>query len=293
MVDESKNITITDENLGSDSKGQLIKLAGKLRDRRNELNQMASKRATKRDELNAKTREKVDEAQQHRQKRDELNEQVQENKERRNELNAKANKLFNEVERLKSDLELDKGKDLEQLKSEIEQLEFKQQTEVLGTNEERELIEKIESKRQEYLDRKEKLEQNQDLEGLVEEAETVRAEASKYHQKVTELADEAQEHHNMMIQAYRDADDIRDEADDMHERFVEAQEAADQHHEDFVRVQKRLRKLDKKEEKARKSDRAKEREAARLEAEEIYEKFKEGETLDTEDLMKLQKTGLL
>jgi len=29
------------------------------------------------------------------------------------------------------------------------------------------------------------------------------------------------------------------------------------------------------------------------EAEDIYQKFKEGETLDTEDLMKLQKTGLL
>ena len=36
-----------------------------------------------------------------------------------------------------------------------------------------------------------------------------------------------------------------------------------------------------------------EREEAKEEAEEIYQKFKEGETLDTEDLMKLQKTGLL
>jgi len=79
----------------------------------------------------------------------------------------------------------------------------------------------------------------------------------------------------------------------MHESFVEAQEAADAHHEAFVRVQKRLRELDKKEEKQRKSAREKKREEARQEAEEIYERLKEGETLDTEDLMKLQKTGLL
>jgi len=38
---------------------------------------------------------------------------------------------------------------------------------------------------------------------------------------------------------------------------------------------------------------AEEREAAKEEAEEIYQKFKKGETLDTEDLMKLQKAGKL
>jgi uncharacterized coiled-coil DUF342 family protein len=96
-----------------------------------------------------------------------------------------------------------------------------------------------------------------------------------------------------MIEAYREADDIRDEADEWHEKFVEAQEAADRHHEDFVRVQKRLRELDKKEEEAEKKQRAAEQEEARREAEEIYEAFQNGETLDTEDLMKLQKSGLL
>ena len=77
----------------------------------------------------------------------EINERVQEHKEVRNELNAKANELFEEVDRLKSDLKLDEGKDLEQLEDEIEDLEFKQQTEVLSTEDERELIEKIEEKR--------------------------------------------------------------------------------------------------------------------------------------------------
>ncbi|MGM0717445.1 MAG: DUF7121 family protein, partial [Halobacteriota archaeon] len=43
----------------------------------------------------------------------------------------------------------------------------------------------------------------------------------------------------------------------------------------------------------RKDERAEKREAAKEEAEEIYQKFKEGETLDTEDLMKLQKAGKL
>ncbi|MFB6087052.1 MAG: phosphoserine phosphatase, partial [Haloarculaceae archaeon] len=68
-IDESKNVTVTEDDLENKSKGELIKLAGQLRDRRNELNQMASERASERDDLNAKTREKVDEAQEHREKR--------------------------------------------------------------------------------------------------------------------------------------------------------------------------------------------------------------------------------
>ncbi|PSP71303.1 phosphoserine phosphatase, partial [Halobacteriales archaeon QH_9_66_26] len=51
--------------------------------------------------------------------------------------------------------------------------------------------------------------------------------------------------------------------------------------------------MDKEEEEERKSERDKKREEAEAEAEEIYEQFKEGETLDTEDLMKLQKAGKL
>ncbi|MFB6269982.1 MAG: phosphoserine phosphatase, partial [Halobacterium sp.] len=61
----------------------------------------------------------------------------------------------------------------------------------------------------------------------------------------------------------------------------------------FVRVQKRLRELDKQEEEEREDERAQEQAEAREEAEEIYERFKEGETLDTEDLRKLQKSGHL
>ena len=292
-IDYDRNVDLSDDDLESDNKGKLIKLAGQLRDRRNELNQKSSHRASLRDELNAKTREQVDAAQEHREKRDELNDRVQEHKEKRNELNAEANRLFEQLDDKKGELELDEGQSLDELKAEIERLEFKQQTEVLSPDDERTLIDRIDAKRDEYKDRKAKLQESGELDDLRDRAQAVRDEASEHHQQVTQLADEAQKHHNQMIEAYRAADEIRDEADEVHELFVEAQELADRHHEDFVRVQKRLRELDKREEKARQSEREKEREAAKEEAEEIYQKFKEGETLETEDLMKLQKAGLL
>ena len=56
VIDTSNNIGVTDDDIENKSKGELIKVAGKLRDRRNELNQLASEKASERDELNAKTR---------------------------------------------------------------------------------------------------------------------------------------------------------------------------------------------------------------------------------------------
>ena len=49
-MDESRNVQLDDDKLENGSKGELIKLAGQLRDRRNELNQMASDRASTRDD---------------------------------------------------------------------------------------------------------------------------------------------------------------------------------------------------------------------------------------------------
>ena len=55
-IDESKNAAVTDDDLENRSKGELIKLAGQLRDRRNELNQLASERASNRDDLRSEER---------------------------------------------------------------------------------------------------------------------------------------------------------------------------------------------------------------------------------------------
>ncbi|MDY7082133.1 MAG: phosphoserine phosphatase, partial [Halobacteria archaeon] len=56
-------LKIDEEELENKEKDELIKLAGKLRDKRNELNSKASEKASKRNELNDKTREVVDVAQ--------------------------------------------------------------------------------------------------------------------------------------------------------------------------------------------------------------------------------------
>jgi len=78
---------------------------------------------------------------------------------------------------------------------------------------------------------------------------------------------------------------------------VKAQEAADEQHKEFIRTQREIRDFDKviiglrKKNRDTREDRAKE--VAKREAEEIMDHFRNGEKLDTTDLLRLQRAGLV
>jgi uncharacterized coiled-coil DUF342 family protein len=78
---------------------------------------------------------------------------------------------------------------------------------------------------------------------------------------------------------------------------VKAQEAADEQHKEFIRTQREVRDFEKvivglkKKNRDIKEDRAKE--VAKREAEEILTHFRQGEKLDTADLLRLQRAGLV
>ncbi|MFA7072006.1 MAG: phosphoserine phosphatase [Methanoculleus sp.] len=267
------------------------------KDRRNELNALASKNARERNALNAQTREFVEEAQQHKEQRDQINEEVQALKDQRNEYNEKANVLFEDIEAFKREHGNLRNRGIKELQKQIEHLEFKQQTEVYSTDKERELIEKIKHLKASVKDREAELEQNKEMRTKLAEAREYRRRASEIHKGVTEKAEVAQQHHDLMVESYRKADKSREEADAAHQRFVEAQEAADEEHKQFIACQKELRDYDKVisglRKKTRKTRVTKEQKAVRKEAERIFEQFRGGEKLTTDDLLLLQRAKLI
>lgn len=267
------------------------------KDKRNELNLEASKWATKRNELNTRTKELIDEAQQLKKMRDENNEKVGEAKLKRDELNEQANKVYAEVDKIRKDLNLGDGPSLKEMKREIDQLEFKQQTEVLKTSQERELVEKIAKLTEELKRKKSQLEGSSELKSLLEKAQVLRDEAAVYHNNVKEAAEAAQQYHDKMITIFKEADAIRAESDAAHKEFVKAQEAADEQHRLFIQSQKEIREINKLiiglKRKTKETKDESIREQTKKEAEEVYNQFKLGEKLNTEDLMLLQRSGLL
>jgi uncharacterized coiled-coil DUF342 family protein len=278
-------------------KGDLKDKSEEYKNKRNEFNLEASKCATKRNELNKRTKELIEEAQQLKKLRDENNEQVAQSKLKRDELNDQANKIYAEIDKIRKGLNLGDGPSLKELKKQIDALEFKQQTEVMTPAKERELVDNITKLTDELKRKKQQLEGNTELKTFLEQAQALRDEALVHHNKVKEFADAAQQYHDKMIVIFKEADSIRAESDAAHKEFVKAQEAADEQHRQFIQTQKEIREINKViiglKRKTKESKDESIREQAKKEAEEVYAQFKLGEKLNTEDLMLLQRSGLL
>ncbi len=278
-------------------KADLKDKSEEYKNKRNEFNLEASKCATKRNELNKRTKELIEEAQQLKKLRDENNEQVAQSKLKRDELNDQANKIYAEIDKIRKGLNLGDGPSLKELKKQIDALEFKQQTEVMTPAKERELVDNITKLTDELKYKKQQLEGNTELKTFLEQAQALRDEALVHHNKVKDYADAAQQYHDKMILIFKDADNIRAESDAAHKEFVKAQEAADEQHRLFIQTQKEIREINKViiglKRKTKESKDESIREQAKKEAEEVYAQFKLGEKLNTEDLMLLQRSGLL
>ncbi|NYT06031.1 MAG: phosphoserine phosphatase [Methanomicrobiales archaeon] len=267
------------------------------KEKRNELNALASTYARQRNQLNAQTREFVEEAQKNKELRDQHNEQVQSLKDERNDYNDRANAIFEEIDAFKKEHGSIKTRGIKELQKQIEYMEFRQQTEVISNDKERELIDKIKQLKAAVREQEFELEQNKEMRTKLQDARDLRKQASDIHARVTEMAELAQQHHDLMVECYRKADKSREEADEAHRQFVEAQEAADAEHNLFISNQKELRDYDKVigglRKKTKKTKITKEDKAVRKEAERVFQLFRGGEKLKTDDILLLQRAKLI
>ena len=143
-----------------DKRGKLRQESLAFKDRRSQLNAEASKWAAKRNELNKGTKELIDKAQELKKLRDENNKNVAESKKLRDEYNEKTNQLYARIDDIRKKYNLTGERSIRDLRREIDHLEFRQQTEVLSPEKERQLVEKISALRAEFKGRKEQLEKS-------------------------------------------------------------------------------------------------------------------------------------
>lgn len=276
---------------------RLNREAEKHKRRRNQLNDQTKEWVEKRDALNAKVREIVDEASTHREARDGLNEDVKQLKTERDEWNARVNELTEKLSRVKR-RNLPKGRiPLGKLKKELRSLEFRQMTSVLTPDKERDLVEAMSRIESEIKAREKELEENEEVKAAVRELRETKEKAEVLHKKVGDAADAAQLEHDKMTELYEVSDQARRDADQAQEEFIKTKMMADEEHKKHIEFIRQVHDLDKiisgirfKHRMARVRGDEK---VARREAEDIYERFKKGDKLSTEDLMTLQKSGYL
>lgn len=285
---------------------RLNQQAYRLREQRDRLNDETKRHAGKRDELNAQVRGLVERANAHKAKRDASNRKVREAKAKRDELNRAAHAKVEALQALRRErggAQHEGGIPLPKLRAEIKHLEYQQQTTVLTPKKEKELIDLIASKLRELKEREAAFQESGDLKAAYEAMKTAKAAAEEAHAQVTALANEAQGEHDAMVKLFAEADGLRKEADAEQAEFVRNKVEADRVHREYIEAVTSARDLDRVVQALRGAS-APERDhreraeagptaAERAEAEDIFEKFRKGEKLSTEDLIALQKGGRL
>lgn len=272
--------------------------AERHRRRRDELNDKTREWVEKRDALNAQVRALVDEATKHRMARDELNAQVRVAKEERDKFNRRVNDLQEQLNDLKR-RKLPRGAvPLGKLQQDLKRLEFKQMTSVLSVDKERALIDEIQRLQVEVKKLEKSLEENEDVRKMKDELKAARDQAEEAHKRVSELAEKAQAEHDQMTALYEQSDELRRQADRAQEEFIKTKMLADEEHRKHIEHIRQVHDYDKITHGIWMKNRGMTAEAtvevdAKKEAEMIFERFKRGEKLSTEDLMTLQKSGYL
>jgi len=275
---------------------ELIKKAEEYKARRTELNSEASKWSVLRDELNGRIKEAVGKAKGFKQQREEYEKLIASKKTKRGELNRKASSYYAMVEKQRKRSDMQSIQAFERLRELIAELELKQQVEVLSKDKEKKLVARITELRREF-DRMEKeLEKDKKLTELLKKAQKYRVESDKYHEEVINLVKVSHECHDKMVDCFKEADRIREKADEAHRLFLEVQQEADEAHKRYIRHLRDTKDFDRVISGLRRKIREdwgfRERMEARKKAKGIYEKFREGEKISTEDLLLLQRSEM-
>lgn len=270
---------------------------------RNRFDREADEWADKRDELNKQTKEIFKQAKELKDKRDELNKTVQELKKEKEALREKYLALQNELKEIRKKVVFS-NKDrpaISQLKKRLRDLENKQETKVLTKEKEAELVEEIHNLHLQ-IERMKKEEEEMvknSQEYMEKKAEFLgtKMKLDEIIRKIEEVANEAQKYHDQAMEIFEKAQEIRKAADDAHQNYLTAAQKAREEDNIVHEIIKELKDFEKlitglKVKQSTTKRQEKETELKKV-AEGIFEKFKKGEPLTTEDILILQKAGFM
>ena len=189
------------------------------------------------------------------------------------------------------------GANLNELRKQLRGLENEQMTQPMSPQKEKKLIEVISGIHAKIKEQETLLNKDPKLKKALEEEKIIKQKAEKQHDTVEKLATRAQEEHEGMIDLIKQLDNLVKRVNVVQETIVMTKIEADNVHKEFIDCVDKIHDLERQitstQEKKRKTKKAEEVTTARREADEIFERFKRGEKLSTEDLMALQKAGLI
>jgi uncharacterized coiled-coil DUF342 family protein len=259
-----------------------------LKEKRDKLNLEARGWAEKRNSLHEKIKALRTEVAELKEKRDALNEKVKELKNLREQARAKRKEKHTQILKLKEKLErlAEKGssRDMRDIESEIERLEWKIQTTPLPVREEKMLIEQVRVLETQLSIHRRIQKLNNALFELQTEEKALETRANLHHEKLSELAEQSQSFHEKMVKLLDEIDTLRVKADAAHQRYVEIKQQAQTVHKEQMELLRQFKSLKEELRRAEERKQAKrQRELRKDLVKKASEKLKRGEKLTWEE----------
>ncbi len=213
-------------------------------EKRNELNDLAKVLREERDMLNAKHKEIRETMDNTRKERDELVKKMKGHKEIRNKLQQQAKQFIEARRQKKGEVFKNLPLRVEELKADVQMLEYRQETVVMSPSDENELIDKIREKKIDYERTKKQMDEQKLLEIDISDKDNTITElfkkADEQHELVQKFYKDSQKKHKDYIELVRELSVQINESNKKHEQFIETKNEAQRNHEKAVELRSRI-----------------------------------------------------
>ena len=213
-------------------------------ERRNELNDLAKILREERDMLNTKHKDIKDEMKSLKKERDELVEKMRHHKNVRNQLQSQAKELIAARQKKKGEVFKNLPLRLEEIKADVQMLEYRQETVPMNPSEENELIDVIREKQKEFKSLKKQLAQQENI--MVDISDKDKAidelfkKADEQHELVQKYYKESQAKHKAYIKLVDEISISIAEANKKHEQYIETRNEAQKNHEKAMEMREHI-----------------------------------------------------
>ena len=213
-------------------------------EKRNELNDMARLIRDERDMLNKSRKDFKEKVDKIKKERDELVTKMRHHKERRNKYQEAAKKLIEAKRKKKGEVFRNLPLRLEELKADVQMLEYRQETVPMSSAKENELIDKIRKKLDEFK-RTQKIAEKQkaveiDISDKDKTIDELFKKADEEHKIVQKYYDENQKKHEMYIKLINELSISISEANKKHGEYMEIRNEAQKLHDKAFEMRSKI-----------------------------------------------------
>jgi uncharacterized coiled-coil DUF342 family protein len=212
--------------------------------RRNLLNDMAKVLREERDMINDSRKDLKEQANKIKKERDELVSKMRYHKDLRNKIQEEAKKLIEARRKKKGEVFKNLPLRVEELKADVQMLEYRQETVPMSSAEENELIDKIREKREEYERTNIQMEKQKTVEIDITDKDKAIDElfkkADEEHKMVQKYYKENQKKHEKYIKLVNELSLSIAEANKKHEQYIEIRNEAQKIHEKAFEMRSKI-----------------------------------------------------